>query len=78
MRLPGLGGAGGGFLQALGVAQPGNSSALLLFALVMLPMIIAGNRLGARVSGRVSDPAWRVTVGLILGGAAAAAFARLI
>ena len=51
---------------------------LLLFAAVMLPMIIAGNRLGARVSGRISDPVWRVTVGLILGGAAAAAFARII
>jgi len=51
---------------------------LLLFALLMLPMIIAGNRLGARVSGRISDPVWRVTVGLILGGAAIGAFARLI
>lgn len=35
----------------LGILRP----ELLLFALVMLPMIIAGNRLGARVSGRVSD-----------------------
>lgn len=51
---------------------------LLVFALVMLPMIIAGNRLGARVSGRISDPVWRVSVGLILGGAAVAAFARLV
>ncbi len=51
---------------------------LLLFALLMLPMIIAGNRLGARVSGRISDPVWRMSVGAILGGAAAAAFARLI
>ena len=51
---------------------------LLVFALVMLPMIIAGNRLGARVSGRVSDPAWRTTVGLVLGGAAVAAFVRLV
>ena len=51
---------------------------LLVFALAMLPMIIAGNRLGARVSGRVSDPAWRITVGRVLGGAAVAAFARLI
>ena len=50
---------------------------LLLFALVMLPMIIAGNRLGARVSGRVSDPLWRATVGLVLGGAALAALVRL-
>ena len=51
---------------------------LLLFALLMLPLIIAGNRLGARVSGRISDPVWRMSVGAILGGAAAAAFARLI
>ena len=51
---------------------------LLLFALLMLPMIIAGNRLGARVSGRISDPVWRMSVGAILGGAAVAAFARLI
>jgi len=51
---------------------------LLLFALVMLPMIIAGNRLGARVSGKISDPVWRVTVGLILGGAAVAACVRLV
>ncbi len=51
---------------------------LLVFALAMLPMVIAGNRLGARVSGRVSDPAWRITVGLVLGGAALAAFVRLV
>ncbi len=51
---------------------------LLLFALLMLPMIIAGNRLGARVSGRISDPVWRLSVGAILGGAAVAAFGRLI
>ncbi|WP_379922934.1 TSUP family transporter [Erythrobacter sp. R86502] len=51
---------------------------LLLFAAVMLPMILAGNALGARVSGRISDPIWRAVVGLILGGAAAAALARLI
>ena len=51
---------------------------LLAFALAMLPMIIAGNRLGARVSGRVSDPVWRGFVGLVLAGAAAAACARLV
>ena len=51
---------------------------LLAFALAMLPMIIAGNNLGARVSGRVSDPVWRVFVGMVLGGAAAAALARLV
>jgi len=51
---------------------------LLLFAVLILPVIIIGNRLGARVSGRVSDPAWRITVGVVLGGAAVAAFARLV
>jgi uncharacterized protein len=50
---------------------------LLLFAAVMLPMILAGNRLGARVSGRISDPVWRVSVGCILGGAAFGAALRL-
>lgn len=51
---------------------------LLMFALLMLPLIIAGNRLGARVSGQISDPVWRLSVGTILGGAAVAAFVRLI
>ena len=51
---------------------------LLLFAVLILPVIIIGNRLGARVSGRVSDPAWRITVGVVLGGAAVAALIRLV
>ncbi len=50
---------------------------LLLFALLMLPLIIAGNKLGARVSGRVSDPLWRAIVGVVLGGAAVAALIRM-
>jgi uncharacterized membrane protein YfcA len=49
-----------------------------LFALVMLPVIIAGNRMGAAVSGRISDPAWRTCVGLVLGGAALGALLRLL
>lgn len=51
---------------------------LLLFSVLILPVIIAGNRLGARVSGRVSDPLWRASVGLVLGGAALAALIRLV
>jgi hypothetical protein len=51
---------------------------LLLFALVMLPVILLGNRLGASVSGRISDPAWRTCVGLVLGGAAVGALLRLL
>ena len=58
----------------LGILRP----ELLLFALLILPVIIAGNKLGARVSGRVSDPLWRASVGVVLGGAAVAAMLRLI
>lgn len=58
----------------LGILRP----ELLLFALLILPVIIAGNKLGARASGRVSDPVWRASVGVVLGGAAVAAMLRLI
>jgi hypothetical protein len=51
---------------------------LALFAVLMLPVILVGNRLGARVSGRISDPAWRTCVGLVLGGAAVGALLRLL
>lgn len=51
---------------------------LLLFALIMLPVILLGNRLGMMVSGRISDPAWRTAVGLVLGGAALGALLRLL
>lgn len=51
---------------------------LLLFAVLILPVIILGNRLGARVSGRIGDSVWRASVGLVLGGAALAALVRLI
>lgn len=50
---------------------------LIAFALVMLPVILLGNRLGLAVSGRISDPVWRGTVGLVLAGAAIGALARL-
>lgn len=50
---------------------------MLLFAVLLLPAILGGNRLGASVSGRIADPLWRAIVGLVLGGAAIAAFARL-
>ena len=51
---------------------------LAVFALVMLPVILIGNRLGAMVSGRISDPVWRVVVGLVLAGAAFGALLRLL
>jgi uncharacterized membrane protein YfcA len=51
---------------------------LLVFAVLILPVIILGNWLGARVSGRIGDPVWRASVGLVLGGAALAALIRLL
>ncbi len=51
---------------------------LLLFAAMMLPVILLGNRLGMAVSGRISDPVWRGFVGLVLGGAAVGALFRLL
>ena len=66
--------AGLGSATWLGILRP----ELLLFAVLLMPLIILGNRLGARVSGRVSDPVWRVTVGVVLGGAAVAALVRIL
>ncbi|TAD84773.1 MAG: sulfite exporter TauE/SafE family protein, partial [Sphingomonadales bacterium] len=51
---------------------------LLVFAVVLLPVIIVGNRLGALVSGRISDPLWRASVGVVLGGAALAALVKVL
>ena len=51
---------------------------LLMFAVLMLPVIIGGNRLGAVVSGRIADSLWRTVVGMVLAGAAIAAFARRV
>ena len=66
--------AGLGSATWIGILRP----ELLLFAVLLMPLIILGNRLGARVSGRVSDPVWRVTVGVVLGGAAVAALVRIL
>lgn len=50
---------------------------LALFAAALFPTVLVGNWLGARASGRVSDPVWRAFVGVVLGGAALAAVLRL-
>ena len=47
-------------------------------ALCLFPAVLAGNRLGDRVSGRIDDRLWRTVVGLVLGGAAIAAAVRLL
>jgi uncharacterized membrane protein YfcA len=59
---------------ALGILR----AELLVFAVILLPLIILGNALGARLSGRFSDRAWRAAVGLVLGAAAGGALLRLI
>lgn len=59
--------------MALGVVR----TELGLLALLLFPTVLLGNWLGARASGRVSDPVWRGFVGLVLAGAALAAVLRL-
>ncbi|MBX7536725.1 sulfite exporter TauE/SafE family protein [Qipengyuania sp. GH1] len=54
---------------ALGVLE----GSLALLALLLFPAILIGNWLGDRASGKIEDRTWRVCVGLVLGGAAAAA-----
>lgn len=46
-------------------------------ALALFPAVLIGNWLGAKASGKVSDRAWRICVGLVLGAAAFAALIRL-
>lgn len=49
-----------------------------LVALALLPSVLAGNWLGGRAFGRVSDAAWRGFVGVILGLAGLVALSRLL
>jgi hypothetical protein len=51
---------------------------LVIFAGLMLPVILLGNRVGLAVSGRISDPVWRAAVGAVLGAAALGAVLRLL
>ncbi len=46
---------------------------LALLAALLFPLILFGNWLGNRVSGRIEDRTWRICVGAVLGGAALAA-----
>lgn len=48
-----------------------------VLALALFGPVVLGNWLGLRASGRISDPVWRVIVGVVLGGAALAAMLRL-
>lgn len=51
---------------------------LAVLAILLFPAVLLGNALGNRVSGRISDMAWRIAVAVVLAGAAIAAFVRLI
>ncbi|OGS58217.1 MAG: hypothetical protein A3J40_02535 [Erythrobacter sp. RIFCSPHIGHO2_12_FULL_63_10] len=53
-------------------------SRIALLAAALFPAVLLGNWLGHRASGRISDPVWHGFVGLMLGGAALAAFVRLV
>ena len=46
---------------------------LAILALLLFPAVLIGNWLGNKASGRIEDRTWRLCVGLVLGGAAAAA-----
>ena len=68
----GLAGLGSG--AALGVMDWW----LGVLALMLFPAVLIGNWLGHRLSGRIADRAWRICVGLVLGGAALAAVLRVV
>ena len=50
---------------------------LIVFGLLLFPVMALGNWLGSLVFGRIEERTWRIWVALVLGGAAAAALARL-
>ena len=45
----------------------------MVLAVLLFPAVLLGNWLGNGASGRIEDRTWRICVGLVLGGAAAAA-----
>jgi uncharacterized membrane protein YfcA len=70
---------------ATSVAGVGSAMALrvatwreLILAATLFPAILLGNWLGTRSFGKVSDRAWRIFTGVVLGAAAVAALIRLV
>lgn len=51
---------------------------LALLAVALFPVVLLGNSLGARMSGRVGDTAWRAFAATVLGAAALAALLKLL
>ena len=50
---------------------------LASFGIALFPLILLGNWIGAKSFGKVSDRAWRIFTGVVLGAAAVAALVRL-
>lgn len=50
----------------------------LVLALALFPAVLLGNWLGTKSFGKVSDRAWRIFTGVVLGAAAVAALIRLV
>ena len=46
---------------------------LVPLAALLFPAVLLGNRLGDKASGRIEDRTWRISVGVVLGGAAVGA-----
>lgn len=70
---------------ATSVAGVGSAVALrvatwreLLLAALLFPAVLIGNTLGNKAFGKVSDTAWRLFVGFVLGATAVAALWRLL
>ena len=51
---------------------------LALLAMALFPVVLVGNWLGARMSGRVGDTTWRAFAAVVLGAAALAALLKLL
>ncbi|WP_120076122.1 sulfite exporter TauE/SafE family protein [Aurantiacibacter odishensis] len=51
---------------------------IVVLGLALFPLVLLGNWLGSLAFGKVSDRAWRIFVGLVLGAAALAALVKLV
>jgi uncharacterized membrane protein YfcA len=51
---------------------------LALLALALFPVVLAGNALGRRALGKISDRAWRIFAATVLGAASCAALIKLV
>lgn len=50
---------------------------IVILGLALFPLVLLGNWIGSLAFGKVSDSLWRSFVGIVLGAAALAAFAKL-